>query len=110
MLGGLAHLAPLADLFVHDRARLACAVLGQLRAVRDAQNSAGLHQVDVALDEGVGIGPQQRKHDQVERMAIARSEEHTSELKSLIRISFAVFRLKKNMIIIFKLYTSKIIN
>src|SRR3546814_8655505 len=68
LLGGLAHLAPLADLFVHDRARLACAVLGQLRAVRDAQHRAGLHQ---------------------------RSEEHTSELQSLMRISYAVFCLKK---------------
>src|SRR3546814_1785010 len=27
---------------------------------------------------------------------IARSEEHTSELQSLMRISYAVFRLKKN--------------
>src|SRR3546814_5677974 len=91
---GLAHLAPLADLFVHDGARFACAVLGQLRAVRDPQHRAGLHQVDVALDEGVGVGPQQRQHDLVERMAI-RSEEHTSELQSLMRISYAVFCLKK---------------
>src|SRR3546814_2088857 len=28
--------------------------------------------------------------------AVARSEEHTSELQSLLRISYAVFRLKKN--------------
>src|SRR3546814_1369263 len=30
-----------------------------------------------------------------------RSEEHTSELKSLMRISYAVFRLKKKIIIIY---------
>src|SRR3546814_10509398 len=29
------------------------------------------------------------------RMAVARSEEHTSELQSLMRISYAVFCLKK---------------
>src|SRR3546814_10332436 len=35
----------------------------------------------------------------------ARSEEHTSELQSLMRISYAVFCLKKNIKIIFKLKT-----
>src|SRR3546814_4954227 len=30
-----------------------------------------------------------------ERIAVARSEEHTSELQSLMRISYAVFCLKK---------------
>src|SRR3546814_10895767 len=30
-----------------------------------------------------------------EGMNVARSEEHTSELQSLMRISYAVFRLKK---------------
>src|SRR3546814_1494855 len=33
-----------------------------------------------------------RAHEEVH---LARSEEHTSELQSLIRISYAVFRLKK---------------
>src|SRR3546814_10518778 len=53
---------------------------------------------------------QLREHGQVERgwlgvqiqnvtpdLAEARSEEHTSELQSLMRISYAVFCLKKNM-------------
>src|SRR3546814_10656685 len=31
-----------------------------------------------------------------ELFTLARSEEHTSELQSLMRISYAVFRLKKN--------------
>src|SRR3546814_8942700 len=33
--------------------------------------------------------------DVVDRVQIARSEEHTSELQSLMRISYAVFCLKK---------------
>src|SRR3546814_2911217 len=32
---------------------------------------------------------------QMSRFAVARSEEHTSELQSLMRISYAVFCLKK---------------
>src|SRR3546814_4223523 len=40
-----------------------------------------------------------RRHDR-RRLAVraARSEEHTSELQSLMRISYAVFCLKKKMI------------
>src|SRR3546814_2379215 len=33
----------------------------------------------------------------VERLAVVRSEEHTSELQSLMRISYAVFCLKKKI-------------
>src|SRR3546814_2708339 len=40
--------------------------------------------VAVAVEEGVGVG-----------QAGVRSEEHTSELQSLMRISYAVFCLKK---------------
>src|SRR3546814_8609401 len=36
-----------------------------------------------------------RQHHPVERIAVQRSEEHTSELQSLMRISYAVFCLKK---------------
>src|SRR3546814_10299457 len=36
-----------------------------------------------------------------------RSEEHTSELQSLMRISYAVFCLKKNKITINKIYTRR---
>src|SRR3546814_6304770 len=32
----------------------------------------------------------------LDRLTLARSEEHTSELQSLMRISYAVFCLKKN--------------
>src|SRR3546814_9765951 len=36
-----------------------------------------------------------REMRSMERVAIVRSEEHTSELQSLMRISYAVFCLKK---------------
>src|SRR3546814_3203983 len=38
------------------------------------------------------------KQDGLEHLAIDRSEEHTSELQSLMRTSYAVFCLKKNNI------------
>src|SRR3546814_2653407 len=49
-------------------------------------------------DDAIGIGThlhgpaRGRRHD---RVAVPRSEEHTSELQSLMRISYAVFCLKK---------------
>src|SRR3546814_4318006 len=42
-----------------------------------------------------GIRRRQAGGDQDRRVAVGRSEEHTSELQSLMRISYAVFRLKK---------------
>src|SRR3546814_1171791 len=48
-------------------------------------------QLDAALDGGIPA-----LHGQAEvRVAQRRSEEHTSELQSLMRISYAVFCLKK---------------
>src|SRR3546814_13215474 len=44
-----------------------------------------------ALDAGMGADRHRRGRDR----AAARSEEHTSELQSLMRISYAVFCLKK---------------
>src|SRR3546814_2685900 len=50
----------------------------------------------------VGVEHEQRQHDRVEVLAAGeehaaepRSEEHTSELQSLMRISYAVLCLKK---------------
>src|SRR3546814_2573531 len=40
--------------------------------------------------------PQKRKVERMWAVASTRSEEHTSELQSLMRISYAVFCLKKN--------------
>src|SRR3546814_8240128 len=51
---------------------------------RRCQRSHGeIERVEVAIDLGIAAVPQ-------------RSEEHTSELQSLMRISYAVFCLKKN--------------
>src|SRR3546814_6391204 len=41
------------------------------------------------------------------RMIIRKSEEHTSELQSLMRISYAVFCLKKKRIDVIKSYTTQ---
>src|SRR3546814_4120411 len=46
--------------------------------------------------EAAGNGPEQQEGDPQQRQVDAhRSEEHTSELQSLMRISYAVFCLKK---------------
>src|SRR3546814_2022673 len=49
-------------------------------------------------DDGVVLGRFERdylRHDGPEHVLCFRSEEHTSELQSLMRISYAVFCLKK---------------
>src|SRR3546814_8199834 len=47
-------------------------------------------------DAAVGDAPGIERRGQVQRQRVAaRSEEHTSELQSLMRISYAVFCLKK---------------
>src|SRR3546814_6088628 len=50
----------------------------------------GRHHLDGDVDVLQGVGG-----DQVLADAFGRSEEHTSELQSLMRISYAVFCLKK---------------
>src|SRR3546814_4886980 len=48
-------------------------------------------------EEVLGVAVQRHLADVDERVvAVRRSEEHTSELQSLMRISYAVFCLKKN--------------
>src|SRR3546814_9546399 len=47
------------------------------------------------LDEGALDRIEQRQREQREEQEAQRSEEHTSELQSLMRISYAVFCLKK---------------
>src|SRR3546814_10849397 len=44
---------------------------------------------------GAGIGRRARPRTGMPRAAFPRSEEHTSELQSLMRISYAVFCLKQ---------------
>src|SRR3546814_2879057 len=53
--------------------------------------------LELMIDRGLNrttFGKRTIDHDTV-REAVARSEEHTSELQSLMRISYAVFCLKK---------------
>src|SRR3546814_9012340 len=57
------------------------------RRLRQRQHAAGHRAEEQALEGGLAARPH---HDQVDR-----SEEHTSELQSLMRISYAVFCLKK---------------
>src|SRR3546814_7265481 len=52
-----------------------------------------LHHVWTALQPGHVVDP--FDSDSIRRTLLARSEEHTSELQSLMRISYAVFCLKK---------------
>src|SRR3546814_5570354 len=51
-----------------------------------------------SLDRGIGRGDRfetAHRLDQYLELSVIRSEEHTSELQSLMRISYAVFCLKK---------------
>src|SRR3546814_7272943 len=64
--------------------------------------------VRLFVHPGSSPGPRQRRRHQASespassphRASIDRSEEHTSELQSLMRISYAVFCLKKKTITI----------
>src|SRR3546814_5254314 len=61
--------------------------------------SATLHTQDTAqtVDRIVDVFPPEQQHQVRVQLSVAlqRSEEHTSELQSLMRISYAVFCLKK---------------
>src|SRR3546814_9724771 len=70
----------------------------ELGVSRDLVRTAGTADMAVHAQHPVG-----RRHhhvqvvaDHQDAAAAARSEEHTSELQSLMRISYAVFCLKKN--------------
>src|SRR3546814_948052 len=69
---------------------------GRLQALQ----GVGLRQLDLAVRErGRACHFGQKLHHargiRGQRVAVHRSEEHTSELQSLMRISYAVFCLKK---------------
>src|SRR3546814_5630899 len=55
-----------------------------------------------ALLRDLAAAPQEHLFEQ--RVLRARSEEHTSELQSLMRISYAVFCLKKKKITTYNIY------
>src|SRR3546814_5468274 len=75
---------------------------GILHAAVEARHVGGAHGelVEVGLAEQHRAGVPQVAADGrlVGRMEAVRSEEHTSELQSLMRISYAVFCLKKKNI------------
>src|SRR3546814_5711772 len=51
--------------------------------------------IDCQCLGGLPSGCLEVKNDRLHRLGVDRSEEHTSELQSLMRISYAVFCLKK---------------
>src|SRR3546814_4316352 len=67
------------------------------RAIRRRGPAIGFILRPARLRHRVGVDPvsQRRRHD-LRLPRVDRSEEHTSELQSLMRISYAVFCLKKN--------------
>src|SRR3546814_7160568 len=66
---------------------------------RDAQHLAFVVEVQAVagldLQRGHAVGEQRACARQRLRQQLVRSEEHTSEIQSLMRISYAVFCLKK---------------
>src|SRR3546814_8951472 len=65
------------------------------RSPRHHEDVGGVH-LDLAAEQDVGRDRLAQRLDAVRRgIAVMRSEEHTSELQSLMRISYAVFCLTK---------------
>src|SRR3546814_6603392 len=105
-VGGVALQGGVELALVHDRLRLAASGEeatdpGHVVA-RPHQPPAGeglAHRVVGAAGEVGGAAHAQRQQDVAEHgVRMDRSEEHTSELQSLMRISYAVFCLKKKKI------------
>src|SRR3546814_4715283 len=76
--------------------------LMKLVCAGDDERVVGIHLIGPASDEmlqgfAVAVKMGARKRDFDDTVAIHRSEEHTSELPSLMRISYAVFCLKKTL-------------
>src|SRR3546814_4059146 len=87
------------------RRRLLLKLLGQPLANRDRRRAAICLKARLAHTRAIHLDlqPQRRAHRRAARFGSeyrrargeTRSEEHTSELQSLMRISYAVFRLNK---------------
>src|SRR3546814_7783337 len=58
---------------------------------------AGAGTANIVRATGLSVGQIQRVTSRLAVTALERSEEHTSELQALMRISYAVFCLKKHM-------------
>src|SRR3546814_4264089 len=77
-----------------DKLRFVAGVIPALLRLRDA----GYQFVIVSNQDGLGTERFPRAaFDGPHRLMLQRSEEHTSELQSLMRISYAVFCLKKKI-------------
>src|SRR3546814_8460600 len=75
--------------------KLLAALRGGIKTVLiPAENEKDLAEIPANIREGLEIVPVSHV-DEVLARALVRSEEHTSELQSLMRISYAVFCLKK---------------
>src|SRR3546814_4778743 len=73
-----------------------CDLLAPFAAVEDAVMADALRHQIFLLGRRQRLGERQRRLGLADsRYIVARSEEHTSELQSLMRISYAVFCLKK---------------
>src|SRR3546814_5732756 len=71
---------------------------GRFREAKHLRDAAGHPQATPAPTGGAAIGAlpiPDRRGENCGNPVVARSEEHTSELQSLMRISYAVFCLKK---------------
>src|SRR3546814_10643993 len=82
----------------HDS--LKCLLFLRVKRVQGRAHRAGGQPVELAamldrLDEFAGVQKIHHRHHGCHDPATFRSEEHTSELQSLMRISYAVFCLKK---------------
>src|SRR3546814_10013773 len=76
------------------------APFGEDRRDRLLQSSRKRRLVRREIDEGRGAAAEARRDgggDGGAKLRLDRSEEHTSELQSLMRISYAVFCLKKKI-------------
>src|SRR3546814_8052421 len=80
---------------IHPHRVLGGEVRAQSRAGRTAQASRVHTWLGHADDLGVRDPRHHRLDEAIDRLPWTRSEEHTSELQSLMRISYAVFCLKK---------------
>src|SRR3546814_2142400 len=68
---------------------------GLRRAVLQAGDVEGFRAVEAERLRVLAVLELQREHAHADQVGAMRSEEHTSELQSLMRISYAVFCLKK---------------
>src|SRR3546814_5953145 len=69
----------------------------ELAAARRPSKRAGIHRTGLADLDHLPASRQIVDHQFVDRLDTDRSEEHTSELQSLMRISYAVFCLQKKL-------------